>query len=253
MAKCGIYKITNLINGKCYIGQSVNILNRWRHHQASSQNSSDKKYDYPLYRAFRKYGLENFTFEILEECSPELLDILEENYIEKYDSIYNGYNQVRVNQGGIKLTPLIVLQIKQDLINTDISTEEIGNKYKVSGRTVRSINQGDSWFDKDREYPLRKKFTQNQEKNKCIDCGKEVYRNSIRCKQCENKARVIPLEEMPINRDELKKLIRIKPFTQIGAEFGVSDNAVRKWCIKFNLPKTKKEINSYTDEEWEKI
>ena len=42
---------------------------------------------------------------------------------------------------------------------------------------------------------------------------------------------------MPITREELKELIRNKPFTQIGAKFGVSDNAIRKWCDKFDLPR----------------
>lgn len=45
----GIYKITNNINNKCYIGQSRNIEKRWRDHKYSNL-------DYPLYRAFRKYG-----------------------------------------------------------------------------------------------------------------------------------------------------------------------------------------------------
>ena len=58
---------------------------------------------------------------------------------------------------------------------------------------------------------------------------------------------------MIINRETLKKLIRTKPFTKIGEQYQVSDNAIRKWCIKFNLPSKKKDINSYSDEEWENI
>ena len=58
---------------------------------------------------------------------------------------------------------------------------------------------------------------------------------------------------MPITRDELKDLIRSTPFTQIGIKFGVSDNAIRKWCDKFNLPRKVSEIKQYSDEEWSKI
>ena len=58
---------------------------------------------------------------------------------------------------------------------------------------------------------------------------------------------------MEINRGELKDMIRTKPFTSIAKDFGVSDNAIRKWCDKYNLPRTKKEINKYTDEEWNNI
>lgn len=55
------------------------------------------------------------------------------------------------------------------------------------------------------------------------------------------------------NREELKHLIRTLPFTQIGKMYGVSDNAVRKWCDFEKLPRKKKEIKSYSNKEWEKI
>lgn len=58
---------------------------------------------------------------------------------------------------------------------------------------------------------------------------------------------------MPITREELKDLIRTTPFTTIASQFGYTDNAIRKWCDKFNLPRKKSEINSYSDEEWTKI
>jgi uncharacterized protein YjcR len=48
-------------------------------------------------------------------------------------------------------------------------------------------------------------------------------------------------------------LIRITPFTKIGEKFGVSDNAIRKWCDKYNLPRKSSEIKAFTDEEWLKI
>ena len=58
---------------------------------------------------------------------------------------------------------------------------------------------------------------------------------------------------MLISREELKKLIRTTPFTTIGKQYGVTDNAVRKWCDKYNLPRKVKEIKSYSDEEWKLI
>ena len=55
------------------------------------------------------------------------------------------------------------------------------------------------------------------------------------------------------NREEFKKIIRNKSFLEIGKIFGVSDNAIRKWCVFYNLPRHKKEINNMSDEEWELI
>ena len=61
----GIYKITNLINNKIYIGQSVDIKKRWATHKRQAFIKG-KEYDKYLYRAIRKYGIDNFSFEIIE-------------------------------------------------------------------------------------------------------------------------------------------------------------------------------------------
>ena len=253
MVKCGIYKITNLINNKCYIGQSINILDRWRHHKSSAFNKNDYRYEYPLYRAFRKYGLENFSFEIIEECLQSDLDKKEEYYINLFNAIDYGYNQVLVKQGGTKIPSNIIKQIQLDLMQTSMSTEELGEKYGVSGRTIRAINTGASWKDDNLTYPLRIKFTHNQPKFYCVDCGVLISKKASRCNYCESKNRIIPLQNMPVSREELKNLIRTMPFTKIGEKYGVTDNAIRKWCDKFNLPRKKTIINNYTDDEWLKI
>lgn len=88
----GIYKITNIINGKVYIGQADDINRRWYHHKYYYQVK-----DNLIYRAMRKYGIENFSFEVIEECSIEALDEREIYYIEQYNSYINaeksnGYN-----------------------------------------------------------------------------------------------------------------------------------------------------------------
>ena len=84
-------------------------------------------------------------------------------------------------------------------------------------------------------------------KNYCIDCGKEIASTSTKCKSCAQKT------EKPVSRDELKNLIRNLPFTQIGQKFNVSDNAIRKWCDSYNLPRRISDIKKFTDEEWELI
>lgn len=95
---CGIYKITNALTEQCYIGQSVNVSDRWKQHckcglgiQASATNI--------LYNAMQKDGVWNFTFELLEQCPKEQLNEKEAFWINTYQSNKFGYNG---NKGVIK-------------------------------------------------------------------------------------------------------------------------------------------------------
>lgn len=65
-----IYKITNLINGKSYIGQTNDYKRRFREHREKNYKESDKL----LYKAFDKYGIENFSFEVIEDKTPNYND-----------------------------------------------------------------------------------------------------------------------------------------------------------------------------------
>lgn len=89
-------------------------------------------------------------------------------------------------------------------------------------------------------------------KKYCVDCGKEISLRSERCNSCSNKFKASQ-NILPVTREELKQLIRTKTFVSIGQQFYVTDNAIRKWCIKYNLPSKKKDIISYSDEEWKLI
>ena len=89
-------------------------------------------------------------------------------------------------------------------------------------------------------------------KNLCKDCQKPISSTAIRCRDCENKRR-INNSQKPVSREELKKLIRTTPFTKIGKKYHVSDNAVKKWCISYNLPFKKIDIKKFSDIEWDLI
>lgn len=86
----------------------------------------------------------------------------------------------------------------------------------------------------------------------CSSCGKLISASSKKglCKECYSKT--TRKVDRP-TREELKELIRNKSFVSIANEYGVSDNAIRKWCDSYNLPRTKKDINSYSEKEWNNI
>lgn len=99
----------------------------------------------------------------------------------------------------------------------------------------------------------KNKHCKEHELNYCIDCGKVISKSAKRCLSCNgknNRPKSLPKQ---ITRDELKILLRTMSFVQIGKKYNVSDNAVKKWCEKYNLPKHSSEIYSFTDEEWELI
>lgn len=71
MPICGIYKIANKVNGKCYIGQSINIKRRWREHLKAYKTPDYHGYNYPLYQAIRFYGLKIFLLKSQKNASPK--------------------------------------------------------------------------------------------------------------------------------------------------------------------------------------
>lgn len=103
----GIYIITNTVNNKSYIGQSVSLRSRIKDH---FRNMKNQKIDLPLYRAAAKYGIHNFKIDILESFIPEnisneelikKLDDLEIKYIAQYDTYQNGYNCTKGGDYGV--------------------------------------------------------------------------------------------------------------------------------------------------------
>ena len=96
---CGIYMIRNKINEKVYIGQSVDIYNRWSEHICSLRGNYHANNH--LQRSWNKYKEHNFDFSILEECNEHELDEKEIYWINIYDSYNNRYNQTK-GGGGVR-------------------------------------------------------------------------------------------------------------------------------------------------------
>lgn len=88
---CGVYKITNQETGECYIGQSTDCRKRWNNH-CRAGCGIDTPQGNKLYKAMQEYGLENFSFELLLECSPQELNEKEKYFINLYSSDTIGYN-----------------------------------------------------------------------------------------------------------------------------------------------------------------
>lgn len=94
----------------------------------------------------------------------------------------------------------------------------------------------------------------NKVKNKkCKKCGSPIGYKATYCIKCYKENRELQSKLKTIDRKSLKREIRQNSWNQVAKKYNVSDRAIRNWCIKLNLPSTKKEINSYSDEEWEKI
>lgn len=96
-----IYKVTNNLNQKVYIGKtSETVQKRFKEHLNECQ--TQKSYGRPFHQALIKYGVENFSIEILEEAPIDELNEKEKFYIKKYDSYFNGYNATLGGEGTLQ-------------------------------------------------------------------------------------------------------------------------------------------------------
>lgn len=118
-----IYCYTNLINNKKYIGQTINPKQRYRQHKSSAFNENDKDYNSLIHRAFRKYGYDNFKYEILAQANDiEVLNQLEIYYIKKYNTkVPYGYN---IEDGGKNCSRPMTEEQKEKLMKSHASLTE---------------------------------------------------------------------------------------------------------------------------------
>lgn len=166
-----IYGFQNKINGKWYIGQTIqNPANRKRQHINSSFDETDKDYNALFHQKIREYGIDNFSFEILETVSDiSLLDEKEKYWIAYYKSFVrdgNGYNLTRGGQQRKEAENYIDLrsafqtqeeinQIINEISNTDIKLTDLAKQYNVSLALICSINSGKKYHNDNKTYPLR--------------------------------------------------------------------------------------------------
>lgn len=243
----GIYKITNLINGKMYIGQSVNIERRWRDERAAVNASYDHEYYSPKCRAMRKYGLENFSFEILEECASSEL-----NQREKYwaDTLHtytpDGYNVAICGHNSSwhwnKLTPESFQQLVVDLQTSTMSEVELAKKYSVSLDTVSTINLGKRCVMDYLDYPLRKSPLNKKAKNKCPICGRVKDSHADVCRHCYKKQQLADLPR------EILDCIYYQSMCAAARKLGISDKGLCHRLEHRGIPSRRKEYRQWYEE-----
>ena len=135
-----IYCIINKINGKKYVGKTtLTIKERVKEHVIDSRK--DRCKDRPLYRAFNKYGLENFKAIRLKECTVEELDYYEKYYIEKLNTYgHYGYNATKGGDGSILYDYNEVVSLYGKGYNVREVSDIIGCHYDTVGNILRCCN-----------------------------------------------------------------------------------------------------------------
>lgn len=140
-----IYKITNIINNKIYIGKTnKTIEERFKEHCKDFQRREYEKR--PLYSAMNKYGIKNFKIEKLEECLADEASEREKYWIEYYNSFKNGYNATRGGDGKFYIDRELVLKLYQEyqnqqkvseLLNINVSSvgDILRDEYKIQTKS----------------------------------------------------------------------------------------------------------------------
>lgn len=159
-----IYKITNLINQKMYIGYTINTAQHRFQQHWRDRNAKDGSL---LHKALKKFGKNNFSVETVEYISENEWAEKEQYYIQFYNSLApNGYNILpggnkpplrdREKNPKAKLTNKKILELYLDLENYDLDMGQIAVKYNISQSQVEKINSGAFWRQEERDYPIRK-------------------------------------------------------------------------------------------------
>lgn len=139
---CGIYMIKNIVNGKVYIGQSVDIYTRWYNHKRDLSNGVH--YNTHLQKSWNKYGESSFEFSIIKTCDQNDLDLLEVKYISLYNSCDSkfGYNMSFGGAGGG--IPNDKVRVKLSIANTGENNPMFGKHHTTE--TKKKISEAKTGY-----------------------------------------------------------------------------------------------------------
>lgn len=210
-----IYLITNLLNNKKYVGQTIKKPeDRWKEH--IFRGTSNKWYMTSIItKAIHKYGANNFDFKVIEECKNDLLNEREEYWIQYYDTFNNGYNSTRGGQlnGGYKYnfnTEELLEQYNKlgsvrkvaqlygcdkDVIADRLHKLDINIKYRRGNIILQNLITKEKYIFPDKKAAGQWLIDNNYSKTKNIDSARRIkegriYKNeimviSIRYSQCQ--------------------------------------------------------------------
>ena len=132
----GIYKIENKVNGKIYVGQSIDINARWKNH-ITLLNKGNHHNDY-LQKSWNKYGENNFEFSIIEECDLSDLNCREIYWIDYYNSYIRdyGYNLTLGGEGNKQITSSMIDEMCDMYDNQEYTTSEIADHFNIYRKTA---------------------------------------------------------------------------------------------------------------------
>lgn len=211
-----IYKFTNKINGKIYVGQTTQSFEeRLKRHL---QQIDDNTY---FHRALKKYGLSNFNYEIIEDNIPlSELDNREIYWIKILDSYYTSNKGYNLTKGGqwSNSSQLICgsaeVEIKDLIKNSNFTFQQIANLFGVSLSCISDINRGKTFFEEDINYPIRKTIQRTKLDNDLVQ--KIIYM----------------LQKTNISIKDIGQQLNISDFT-----IGEINRGTNSWCPKnFNYP-----------------
>lgn len=197
-------------NKVVYVGITCNVKQRRKQHEKIEPfNNLRNEYNYPLSRAFRKYGVDAFSFEIIEEIEDrDKANIREDYWINYYDTIKNGYNQMRGGTNRTVLSNEDIKEIKKQL-KEGKSYKIISQNFNCSESWLSLINNGESYRDENEQYPL---------------CAKKYGKRL-------NKEQIYDIIELLISKD-----VKIK---DIAKKYNVSDNVI----VRINQGQSYKQDN----------
>ncbi len=155
-----IYKVTNKINGKIYIGQTNNFEKRKREHL------SDKRTNHQAFkRALNKYGFNGFTWEIIDKCkTKEEINNKEKYYINYYNSkVPNGYNIANGGEGGSNwnLQPIVMLDLNGEYIKEYDYITQCENETGLNHSTISACCKGKHLRYKNYIFMYKKDYEEN--------------------------------------------------------------------------------------------